>query len=300
MTLYNVHIYREMRLRFDTVEAESPEAAAAIARERTAEEAATVAECDGIDLAALVDEVGDEAYERSVTIDFARETPSGSGILDRIVVISVRGGVIEDIEATAPLTVVVEDWDVHDQDTGERPLRIVLPLAGELTKQRAATLAPSPTIPPATERNRPMKQLDTILTDIAREHLGIETLDTRKSDRLDFHDLAVWCLKDALNAAFEAGAAHPSPHPAQAEGLPARFDDYEIGPCLRFEEPDSPGHLTFEPCEPHEADVWTLYGHVSGEGVHAIGDFATREHAEEVFARITGRPYAAQPLTAGC
>lgn len=40
---------------------------------------------------------------------------------------------------------------------------------------------------------------------IAQKHLGIETLETRKSDRLDFHDLAVWCLEAALKAAFEAG-----------------------------------------------------------------------------------------------
>src|SRR5262249_41127367 len=39
------------------------------------------------------------------------------------------------------------------------------------------------------------------------------------------------------------------------------------------------------------ADVWTLYGHIDGEGVEAIGDFATREHAEEVFRRITGIPF---------
>ncbi|MGH1399126.1 MAG: DUF6900 domain-containing protein [Alphaproteobacteria bacterium] len=25
------------------------------------------------------------------------------------------------------------------------------------------------------------------------------------SDSLDFHDVAVWCLKDALQAAYEAG-----------------------------------------------------------------------------------------------
>jgi hypothetical protein len=66
------------------------------------------------------------------------------------------------------------------------------------------------------------------------------------------------------------------------------FDNYEISPCRRFEEPDSPGKFYFEVCEPHEADVWTLYGHVNGEGVQAIGDFDTREHAEEVFFRITG------------
>lgn len=42
---------------------------------------------------------------------------------------------------------------------------------------------------------------------IALEQLGIETLVTRKSDSLDFHDLAVWSIERALQAAFEAGKA---------------------------------------------------------------------------------------------
>lgn len=50
-----------------------------------------------------------------------------------------------------------------------------------------------------------MNQINTILTLIAQKHLGIETLETRKSDRLDFHDTAVWCIRDALEAAFKAG-----------------------------------------------------------------------------------------------
>ena len=50
-----------------------------------------------------------------------------------------------------------------------------------------------------------MSQIDTILTLIAQKHLGIETLQTRNADSLDFHDTAVWCLKDALEAAFKAG-----------------------------------------------------------------------------------------------
>ncbi|MDO8892341.1 MAG: hypothetical protein Q7V00_10885 [Sulfurimicrobium sp.] len=50
-----------------------------------------------------------------------------------------------------------------------------------------------------------MSQIDTLLTLIAQKHLGIETLETRKSDRLDFHDTAVWCIRDALEAAFKAG-----------------------------------------------------------------------------------------------
>jgi hypothetical protein len=70
------------------------------------------------------------------------------------------------------------------------------------------------------------------------------------------------------------------------------FDNYEISPCTRFEEPEKPGHFYFEVCKPEEADVWTLYGHINGEGVQAIGDFDTREHAEEAFQRITGIPFA--------
>ena len=50
-----------------------------------------------------------------------------------------------------------------------------------------------------------MQHLEQLLTQIAREHLQVETLATRRSDRLDFHDVAVWCLKDALAAAYQAG-----------------------------------------------------------------------------------------------
>jgi len=46
----------------------------------------------------------------------------------------------------------------------------------------------------------------TVAAEIARRHLQIECLDTRNSDGLDFHDVAVWSLRDALIAAFEAGA----------------------------------------------------------------------------------------------
>ena len=50
-----------------------------------------------------------------------------------------------------------------------------------------------------------MSRLEQLLTQIAQSKLGIETLETRKSDGLDFHDVAVWCLRDALEAAFNAG-----------------------------------------------------------------------------------------------
>ena len=47
--------------------------------------------------------------------------------------------------------------------------------------------------------------IDKVLEDIAKEHLRVPTLETRKSDSLDFHDLAVWQLRAALDAAFQAG-----------------------------------------------------------------------------------------------
>ena len=46
---------------------------------------------------------------------------------------------------------------------------------------------------------------DATIRNIARDLLGIETLKTRKSDSLDFHDLAVWQIRKVLAAAFEAG-----------------------------------------------------------------------------------------------
>jgi hypothetical protein len=45
----------------------------------------------------------------------------------------------------------------------------------------------------------------TTLTDIASQVLGVQTLEARNSDSLDFHDLAIWNIKQALEAAYLAG-----------------------------------------------------------------------------------------------
>ncbi len=42
---------------------------------------------------------------------------------------------------------------------------------------------------------------------IARQHLRIKTLAERKSDSLDFHEVAVWSVEKALVAAYDAGQA---------------------------------------------------------------------------------------------
>ena len=72
------------------------------------------------------------------------------------------------------------------------------------------------------QKERTMNQIDTILTQIARKHLDIETLQTRHADSLDFHDTAVWCLKDALEAAFKAGVELGATSPKTPEAEIAR------------------------------------------------------------------------------
>lgn len=56
--------------------------------------------------------------------------------------------------------------------------------------------------------------MEQALEKIASEHLDLETLATRGRDSLDFHELAVWEIRRALAAAYEAGAASRVRHAA--------------------------------------------------------------------------------------
>ena len=64
-------------------------------------------------------------------------------------------------------------------------------------------------------------ELNELLEQIAQQHLFINTLQTRSSDSLDFHDVSVWGIKAALEAAYEAGlnAAHQA---AQSKTTPTQ------------------------------------------------------------------------------
>lgn len=73
MTLYNVHIYREMRLFFPALGADTPDKAARIAAGKQTADAEYTEDCDGENLAALVDVEGDHQFEHSVTIDLDHE-----------------------------------------------------------------------------------------------------------------------------------------------------------------------------------------------------------------------------------
>lgn len=52
---------------------------------------------------------------------------------------------------------------------------------------------------------------DTNIEDIARRVLSVRTLEARGRDMHDFHSLAVWNIKDALERAYEAGRAASPP-----------------------------------------------------------------------------------------
>ena len=61
------------------------------------------------------------------------------------------------------------------------------------------------------------KTLDQQMQQIALDHLFIETLETRNSDRMDFHEVSVWGVKSALMAAYEAGRQAASRTEKEAE-----------------------------------------------------------------------------------
>jgi hypothetical protein len=63
---------------------------------------------------------------------------------------------------------------------------------------------------PEPERNPLMSAIPEHLTRIALEHLGIPTLEVRRSDSLDFHTVSVWAVHNALEAAYQAGLAAPA------------------------------------------------------------------------------------------
>ncbi|MGE3999016.1 MAG: hypothetical protein AB7I48_02275 [Planctomycetaceae bacterium] len=141
-----------------------------------------------------------------------------------IVTVSVRGGLIEDLDATIPLTVVVEDWDVPNEEAGEKPTQSVYSLAGEAARACGSAIAKR--------------------------------------------------VPAAVNAMGD---------------LPPPFDAYEIHGVREF------GRGKSQRCEQvadGEAHFWSLYGHIAGQGLECIGDFKSRELAEEIYARITGEFYA--------
>jgi hypothetical protein len=68
------------------------------------------------------------------------------------------------------------------------------------------------------------------------------------------------------------------------------FDTYKIHPVTEHRAPDGSTFCKVAD-DPAKASFWSLYGHIPGQGVACIGDFASFEAAAEVYARITGHRY---------
>ncbi len=63
---------------------------------------------------------------------------------------------------------------------------------------------------------------DDMFSTIAKKHLNIVTLEAQKSDSLDFHDVSVWGIKAALDAAYQAGRK-------AAQGKPKIIETGKVG-----------------------------------------------------------------------
>jgi hypothetical protein len=50
-----------------------------------------------------------------------------------------------------------------------------------------------------------IRSMHQALSAIARNVLDVPTLECRNSDSLDFHELSVWQLREALEKAYRAG-----------------------------------------------------------------------------------------------
>lgn len=56
-----------------------------------------------------------------------------------------------------------------------------------------------------TEMNTTAETYNILLEKIAKKWFDVETLERRGSDGLDFYDVSVGCIKNALDEAFKAG-----------------------------------------------------------------------------------------------
>ena len=65
-----------------------------------------------------------------------------------------------------------------------------------------------------TSRQRRLAQAE----EAVRQRLGLDTLETRNSDRLDFHDLSVASIREAIRIAFNEGYAAAG---GAADAIPA-------------------------------------------------------------------------------
>lgn len=95
---------------------------------------------------------------------------------------------------------------MHQVFTGEHDW--MTPMCIGNTNRSTPTKAPMPKRL-ITRPSTPAPETMAVLAAIARQHLDVDTLETSRTGK-DFQEQAVWCLRDALVAAYNAGRRHHS------------------------------------------------------------------------------------------
>jgi hypothetical protein len=139
-----------------------------------------------------------------------------------------------------------------------------------------------------TRKIKESSDVDAVLAKIASDFLGLETLEPRHSDRLDFHELSVISLKKALKAAFEAGKNYrhgesvkenDNPHPGAPayeaalkefayRALSAEMEsEFQIHKEMQEEEPEEFGSEALTAEEAATAVLENYYSNQIDEGI---------------------------------
>jgi hypothetical protein len=197
-----------MRLAFGGIEADSHEAAAAIARDKPTDQAHSIDdECDGENLAALVDVAGDEEHAQSRMIDFEPERQYKAAT-----------GLLSTLKAVAELR---RKWRSQDEDETIDSLEYMdgldaLELDAVIAEAESADILPRPTV--ATLR----AALKSILPYAWNERASLREIWERRDGNPNAKKDLAACDRaldqaEAAIAGAEAALPPSSPTPAEKE-----------------------------------------------------------------------------------
>ncbi|MDR0905506.1 MAG: hypothetical protein LBN00_04945 [Oscillospiraceae bacterium] len=86
-----------------------------------------------------------------------------------------------------------------------------------LKSAKAAGVAEEHLVAETVANTESENERENLFEEIAKKHCHIETLQQRYSDNLDFHDVSVWGLRAALEAAYNAGISYEKDQTKTAE-----------------------------------------------------------------------------------
>ncbi|ABK45316.1 conserved hypothetical protein [Magnetococcus marinus MC-1] len=115
-----------------------------------------------------------------------------------------------------------------------------------------------------------------IFSRIALDYLFIDTLETRKSDSLDFHNVSVWGVQSALEAAFQAGVEAAQRKTPQSRGTRANSKQARM-----IEMMQRPGGATLEQIAAETGwNKSTIRGAISGTLKKKLGLDVSRDKVD--------------------